>query len=325
MANILLTNRCVRSCPYCFAKQHLETAPPTDLLTLENLVYITDFLIAGGESSVSLLGGEPLLHPQCMAIAKYLTLRGLNVTIFTSGITSPSNLESIKEDLKYLSPRELNIVVNYNNPDNTAPAEIQRIDAFLEACAPFCSLGINIYRQGFSYDYVVEAKSRFNLQPSLRIGLAHPIPGTENNCLPPNKAIMRSMADDLVKAIPMLENAGMKISMDCGFPLCAFSDDALGVLYRHNPSGMRFKCGSAIDISPEMLAWNCFPLENVHCVSLFEFNSFAELKEHFKDYSRSIRQNNGIFKECSDCSHKEICDGGCLSHILKRKNGNIMN
>lgn len=82
MANILLTETCVRSCPYCFAKQYMaNNINENDYISWDNLIYIADFLSASGENHVSLLGGEPLLHPQISSIIKYLNQRNLSVTI----------------------------------------------------------------------------------------------------------------------------------------------------------------------------------------------------------------------------------------------------
>lgn len=51
MANVLLTETCVRSCPYCFAKQYMDNTTDDDYLSWDNLIYITDFLEASGEKT----------------------------------------------------------------------------------------------------------------------------------------------------------------------------------------------------------------------------------------------------------------------------------
>ena len=43
MPNILLTQKCIRSCPYCFARKHMHDSPPDDILKWEDLIYIVDF------------------------------------------------------------------------------------------------------------------------------------------------------------------------------------------------------------------------------------------------------------------------------------------
>jgi molybdenum cofactor biosynthesis enzyme MoaA len=56
MANILLTEKCVRACPYCFAKEYLKESKE-NLLSWENLIYITDLFEISNEKHLSLLGG----------------------------------------------------------------------------------------------------------------------------------------------------------------------------------------------------------------------------------------------------------------------------
>ena len=86
MANVLLTETCVRSCPYCFAKQYMSEADVKDALSWDNIIYIADLLKASGERHISLLGGEPLIHPEIADVIVYLNKRELDVTVFTSGI-----------------------------------------------------------------------------------------------------------------------------------------------------------------------------------------------------------------------------------------------
>ena len=44
MANLLLTEACVRRCPYCFAKQYMDGVEDHSAITKENFVYVIDFL-----------------------------------------------------------------------------------------------------------------------------------------------------------------------------------------------------------------------------------------------------------------------------------------
>ena len=78
MANVLLTQLCVRSCPYCFAQKYMGEVSPKDMLSWDNLIYLADFFIKSGVYHMSLLGGEPLLHPQFSEFVHYLSKRGIH-------------------------------------------------------------------------------------------------------------------------------------------------------------------------------------------------------------------------------------------------------
>jgi cyclic pyranopterin phosphate synthase len=88
MANVLLTETCVRSCPYCFAKQYMSENDVKDSLSWDNLIYIADFLEGSGERHISLLGGEPLLHPHIAEFIIYLNqiLNLQTVSLILNGI-----------------------------------------------------------------------------------------------------------------------------------------------------------------------------------------------------------------------------------------------
>ena len=74
-------------------------------LSWENLIYLADFLRASGQRQVSLVGGEPTRHPQCVDFILYLLDRGFDVTLCTDGILSPSRLEEFRHHLTEVAHR----------------------------------------------------------------------------------------------------------------------------------------------------------------------------------------------------------------------------
>ena len=124
MANILLTMRCNRSCPYCFARDEMSGSTGDDFMSWENLIYIADFLKKSGQRHVSLLGGEPTLHPECVDFVLYLIQRDLDVTVFTNGVLAPGRLNEFRQYFADVHFNRLNFVCNLNDPVQTpAPAK----------------------------------------------------------------------------------------------------------------------------------------------------------------------------------------------------------
>ena len=78
------------------------------LMSWENLIYIADFLKTSGQRHISLLGGEPTIHPECVDFILYLLERNFDVTIFTNGILSPSRLEEFKRHFININIEQLN-------------------------------------------------------------------------------------------------------------------------------------------------------------------------------------------------------------------------
>jgi hypothetical protein len=320
MANILLTNRCVRSCPYCFAGREMAEAGPDSQLSWDDAVYLADFLQAGGERRVSLLGGEPSLHPDFVAITAYFAARGFNVTVFTSGIMSTAKLAELAANAALLPQDRVQFVCNINNPEQTpeSAAETARLEAFLAAMGPWCMPAFNIYRTDYDIGFLFDLVERYRMRRRLRLGIAHPIAGAGN---------LSIAVDDIGSVIERLglwrqrfEAVRLKPSFDCGFALCKIGDEQLGWLTRLS-GRIEFKCNPAVDITPDMQVYCCFPLAGLARKSVFDFDSYRQLVDYYRDLQRRLRAEiPGIFPECADCPHRAegACSAGGACQIAGR-------
>jgi len=253
----------------------MHDAPPEDILKWEDLIYIVDFFQAGGDNNISLLGGEPFLHPDIVDYILYIINRGMHVTVFTNGIVSEKILDDAVQKLEVINPGALSFVVNLNNPEETSFSENEAVGKFLRSFARFTTLSINVYKLNFDYSYALHTINKYGLQRHIRLGLAHPIPGKKNRCIMPEN--MRTMAEELMSYLPTFEAFDIHVGFDCGFPMCIFTDDEIGKLYKHTFGSVNFRCGSAIDIGPDLSVWACFPLSGYNKHSLLEFQNHDEL------------------------------------------------
>ncbi|OPY01366.1 MAG: Antilisterial bacteriocin subtilosin biosynthesis protein AlbA [Syntrophorhabdus sp. PtaB.Bin047] len=320
MANILLATRCNRSCPYCFASSEMAGSSRERFISWENLTYIADLLEAGGERSVSLLGGEPTLHPRCVDIILYLLRRGFTVTVFTNGVLSPKRLGEFRRYLTRTSPDRLSFVCNLNDPIQTpAPTEeIRRIERFLAVMGPFTLPGFNIYRLDFTLDFLFDLINRFGMKRHMRLGITHPLPGRRDGFIRPSE--MRAAIERLCSYRPLFDSLKVSPGIDCGFPLCKFTEEELGWLHHFNRP-LQFRCAPGLDITPDMSVYHCFPLSRYRRRSLFEFDSIREVREYYQDIHDEIKAEvAGIFDECDGCRHKEegVCGGGGLCQAVHR-------
>jgi len=315
MANVLLTQQCVRSCPYCFAKKHMADSEPDDILSWDNLIYIADLMEQSGEMGISLLGGEPTLHPHFVDFVLYLIERRFHVNVFTSGIMGEKMFREAERTLINIHPDKLSFVCNVNNPDKSSFSELENVRHFLKVFGHLATAGFNIYKPDFSIDFIFQYINEFGLKRHIRLGLAHPIPGQHNVFVPVDK--MKDMAERLVSYLPVLERLKIKAGFDCGFPLCIFTDEQIGKLFKHNNGRVSFGCGPAVDIGPDMSVWGCFPLSAIHKKSLYEFNTMHDIRNYYQDLHRKVRiEIAGVFNDCDDCVYREegLCMGGCLAH-----------
>ncbi|OGW29868.1 MAG: hypothetical protein A2X56_05465 [Nitrospirae bacterium GWC2_57_13] len=319
MANILLTQRCVRSCPYCFAKEHMSRSALEATLSWEDLIYLADLIQISGEHRVSLLGGEPTIHPEFVNYVAYLLERKIGITVFTSGIVPPRTLEDMTSAFRQIPEQRLSFVCNLNDPHLSPPTEFERIGPFLEEFGPRTVPGFNIYRPDFSLDFLFDYINRYGMVHQIRMGLAHPIPGAKNAFV--SIEDIRTAMDRLVSYAPSFRRFRVVPSLDCGFPLCAFTDEQLGMLYRIVGDPIRFGCSPAFDIGPDMSVWCCFPLSTYHKKSVFEFNSIGEIVTFYREKLRGLRiEAGGLYEDCDECTYREEgkCAGGCAAHLLSR-------
>ncbi len=319
MANILLTQKCVRSCPYCFAKQHMSDSAPDDTLSWENLLYIVDFFDASNEKHFSLLGGEPFLHPNFLDILLYLRERKFRTNVFTSGVMSNKMFDEAIRELQHFTPMQLSFVVNVNDPKKTPFSELETVRRFLKAFGHFTSLSFNVYRKDADMDFLIQYINEFGLKRHIRLGLAHPIPGLKNTHIPPSG--LREMAQNLISHIPQLNANHISLGFDCGMPMCIFTDQEMGQLYKNAKGQLKFTCGPAVDVGPDMSVWTCFPLSNYKKTSIYDFDNVHEIRKYYQQIMAEGRKEiAGIFEQCDDCEHlkNNLCSGGCFAHIVSK-------
>lgn len=318
MANVLLTETCVRSCPYCFAKQYMSDSDVQDSLTWDNLVYIADFLEEAGEKHISLLGGEPLLHPQISSFILYLNQRGFGVTVFTSGIMPDSRFDNfVRNILAKGEDLKLGFVCNVNDPKHSPKSELEKVRKFFSVFGERCSLSFNIYRLDFNMDFLINYIIDYGLGRHIRLGLAHPIPGAKNLYISPKD--FHIVKTTLMEAFSKFSEFEIVPGFDCGFPLCMFNDAELGQIYKYSLGQLSFQCGPAIDIGTDLSCWACFPLSNFNKKSLFDFNNYHELHDFYEEKMQEVRKEvRGLYLECDTCKYNKfgLCSGGCLAHVL---------
>lgn len=80
---IEVTQRCPNRCIYCSS---FSDTTKSKYLDFDTICRVVDDAKSLGTKSVSLSGGEPLLHPDIVNITDYIHAQGLNCLLYTSGI-----------------------------------------------------------------------------------------------------------------------------------------------------------------------------------------------------------------------------------------------
>lgn len=316
MANILLTSYCNRNCAYCFGRGKVdlnkEKGDPSKNLSMAALEKIIAFYKKSLLRRFVLLGGEPTLHPDFTDLMDRVFTEPSfkSILVFTNGVIPDSALAYLAGQA---DPR-LSVAMNLNKPGDYPPEQQSRIETVLKTIGAKIGLGINIYRAGQSYDYLVDAIESYGLVRHIRLGLTQPIVGTNNRYA--KREEFPAIAEDIVAFADVVRHKKISFSFDCGFEFCMFSLDQHKELLR---CGIKFssQCNPIIDIGPDLKIWRCFPLMQDPCGNLDEFDTRHDIIDYYNEKYKHIKRM-GNLSECAQCCYRAngLCGGGCLARTL---------
>ena len=231
--NLIITDICNRSCPYCFAAlktgqgESDETMAPEQAsknLSDDDFERYLDFLKASGEKSLKLLGGEPTVHPNLPNFVRRGIEEGLEVTIFSNGVWS----EKISRFFADPTTDPVSFLINVNEVSTQTDKENKAQEKSLSIIGPRGQISFNIYNKNFDLTFVIDLINRYKLKREVRLGLTHPIVGADNVFI--EEPGLKLVGRRLVEQLDELEKHDILGAFDCGFPLCMFDEDQLGRL-----------------------------------------------------------------------------------------------
>jgi hypothetical protein len=287
-----------------------------ECMSWDNLVFAVDFLSRSRVDGISLMGGEPSLHPEFVEFVDYSLQRLKHVTVFTSGVLPASLVRTLGNIVALPANRgRFTIVCNVNSPDITLPAQWQKTQFFLETLGQVVVQSFNIYRTDFDLGFLFSNIARYNLSRQIRLGLAHPIHGQKTECLKPDR--FGDVIERVSSFLPQFKAMKTIPVFDCGFPMCAFSDAVLGMFVKASAT-FHWCCSPVVDIGPDLSVWPCFPLSGYNKQALFDFDSMDDVVKRFVGLVREeTRGVAGMYDACDDCEHLERrCTGGCVANFI---------
>ncbi|MEN8614578.1 radical SAM protein [Dehalogenimonas sp. THU2] len=310
--NLVLARACTNSCPYCFESGEREKGKAA-LVPMENVVKLAVWARQSQLPYLSLLGGEPFLHPELPAIIALFrkTSPGTGLRILTGGIFKNRLLENI-------GPDDSGIIFNVNEPrDYRNPKHFDKVMNNIETAIRRgfrVILGFNVWRPDFDPKFMPELAHRLG-RSNFRWTVANPQRDFPSSVVTPEQ--YRVTAD---KCFEMLQEAArLKIEalLDCPLPLCFFTDEQMAwVRQYHDGTASRMgSCEPVIDVTPELEALRCFALSTLQRVKVTDFSSEQELSDWFRLNTDYQLLESGCFPHCVDCPHFKDgrCFGGCLA------------
>jgi sulfatase maturation enzyme AslB (radical SAM superfamily) len=311
MANLYLTHKCNRGCPFCFARKVLKDGGGNvdELLTVEEIKTLLAHF-SGQFREIGLLGGEPFLYPYLGEVLELLWQQKIVPKIFTSATNPvPEKLNDLD-----ITKQPVNFVVNTATRDTYSDEKYENLIAFFSKFHAVSSLSYTLFDLDADTTFLFDIIDRFQLlSRTIRVGVALPIYKGGNQYI--DKKDYPELGKFFVTFAKMAYDRNVILGMDCGFVACMFTPTEVGALQR---CGVRFSftCGAAIDIGPRLQAWNCFPLFQLHSENVLESKSMDELIRKFnKTMDAYFNYQTGIFPQCGDCKYfkRRVCQGGCKS------------
>lgn len=136
LAHIVPIRRCNIACGYC--NEHDRQSAPVPLATLERWL---DKLQALGASFVTCSGGEPLLHPDIVAVIAGIRRRQMIPGLITNGfLLSPERIRALNQaGLDYLQ-----VSIDNLEPDAVSKKSLRLLERQLQWLADYAEFDVNI-------------------------------------------------------------------------------------------------------------------------------------------------------------------------------------
>ncbi len=317
MSNILISSRCNRKCSFCFARQRIgkSVKSSSDVnMTRQDLRKVMDMLKRSGDTTLRLLGGEPTLHPEFREIVEEAIGEGFRVVIFTNGFMKPE----IADFLGALPDKQARMLCNVSPQANDTQKQLDTLFYTLQRLGEKVTLGVTLSTLDMDYGFLIEYIDRLKIQRRVRLGIAQPIVGRDNEYLDPED--YREAGRFIVKMAHDLYSRDIIMGFDCGLTLCMFDDEEMGSLFRIS-EGFKMLCSPIIDIGLQMDVWHCFPLSEVLVTDFSAYDKRNDMVSRYNKLTRPYR-TLGCKPECTTCKYLKTrqCTGGCLAHAMNSLN-----
>ena len=182
--NLVLARACSNSCAYCFETAEREDGKQ-DLISAENVVKLAKWARDSNLESLSLLGGEPFLHPALGDIVNLFRKACPNTRLRV--LTGEVNKKRLLDNL---SPEDVGLVFNINESrDYRKPKHFDKVIGNVEAAIRrgfHVVLGFNVWRPDFDPSFMPNLAHRF-ARSSFCWTVANPQRGFPSNVLAPNQ------------------------------------------------------------------------------------------------------------------------------------------
>ena len=324
MPNIIITNNCNLSCPYCFASS--ITSQQIQNIDINQFEDILQWCLNNNynEAHIGLIGGEPTLHPQFKEILLKLQEYHNDPNLHLSSILFTNGL-NLLPFLDYI-PDNMSILINVNDLDsNNQNKLLKTLDTLYEkqwlqdqhivklfALQPKVVLGCNLYKDKTDYSFFWKIIDKYpEINKALRLSIVAPTTEYDKNH---KEEYYSTMLPIFIKFIEESKKRYFKIFNDCNqIPICYLENNKellnnLQECFINKPH----ICAPVIDINQDFQATSCFGISDF--IDCNHFKNINELSEYFK-YKCIAKKMLEKNDKCQNCEKFKFlkCQGGCFA------------
>lgn len=297
-----ITNKCNLRCSHCFQD---AGEPRENELTSDEWLKIIDAFSSHYRTSVTVSGGEPLLHPGIFDLLKRAKNNGLQISLFSNG-TLINNEKIVDELQKWVDKIQLSLdgaIAETNDAIRGAGSFENVITAFqlLKDTNISLDLALSLLPQNVQelkkdiekLTQRISDKVNFRISPVMREGRAnksHDFPNKRIAQLE-LREVLSNLYRKRLRTISKFEK-NVKLN-NCGFGETVVVS-SVGDVYPCNVYEPKTRCGNVRE------------------------NDFAQIFEKIRRYREDANVEN--IKTCAACDLKIVCFGGCRLNNIYRNN-----
>ncbi len=312
MPYFMMTDLCNLDCNFCFAKKTMNLAKDRKgdrFLNVSEYEYILKFLKRSKIKSLSMVGGEPTLHPQLNQLIALALSEGLKVRVYSNLLISNTAVKHLED----FSDNQIEIIANISS---FRTENQNRIENVLSRLRTKVLLSQVIDNRRLSADVALGIIHKFGLKKTIHLKLSLPTYRGFNSYIPIEGYSSRGL--DVVKFVKQCNIGGVGVVFGCGFVRCMFSQVDLDCI-TGNLNEVRFLCQPMIDVGIDLKLSYCFATQGAE-LERPKLSSFSDEKGIVRYYQKELGNFHsvGSRSNCLACSHfkDESCDGGCLAFTL---------
>lgn len=309
-----ITESCEHHCNFCYASYGLGEFGHAQL---KNIKKIVSYAAKAGVKKISLVGGNPVLHPDIAEILRYIaTTTNMKIVLMTNTARFPNN--TIEELAPFIDIVMVTIHGDNARQHDTVTTIEGSYEDLINACKEFqrCSVSVEVAYNITPYTYnqifsSLEAliKSGINVSRYILQRIA-PIMDRDGNVLKLNEEFVPNKEQvniALSQIATTKEKYNIPIELVDPFPLCIVKEEfrqfitpcKCGVTdLSINGKGDVSRCGA----DPNYLLGNVLLSQSE--------NPILELWENSPVLS-CFRKREYLPENCKTCKDKWLCGGGC--------------